>query len=57
MATKSRNSNAFLWSVLALFLAVISLTYCVSFILDLVNISFERTTRTFAQLTRWMGGA
>ncbi|WP_157059271.1 hypothetical protein [Viridibacillus arvi] len=56
MATKSRNNNAFLWSILAISIAVISLTYCLSFILDLVDLSFTRTTRTFAQLTRWMGG-
>ncbi|AXI00864.1 hypothetical protein DV702_14805 [Sporosarcina sp. PTS2304] len=42
MATKSRNSSGLVWSLIAIVVAVSSLLYCASFVLDQFATGWER---------------
>ncbi|MGG0655687.1 hypothetical protein [Rummeliibacillus pycnus] len=53
MVTKLKKHSAFIWSLIALIMALCSLLYCLTFIFHTMDFSFAKT---FAQLTRAIGG-
>ncbi|MFS0576833.1 hypothetical protein AB1K83_14435 [Sporosarcina sp. 179-K 3D1 HS] len=57
MVTKSKNDRAMFWSLVAIFIALLSIGYCSSHIIDLVSDGVERTTRIIAYFTRLVKGS
>ncbi|WP_342513448.1 hypothetical protein MKY34_01245 [Sporosarcina sp. FSL K6-1522] len=57
MATKSKNNCATFWSIAAIVIATLSIGYCFSHIIDLVNNGVERSSRALTYLARLMRGS
>ena len=53
MVTKLKNDWAIVWSIIALVVAVLSISYCFSHVIDMVGSGMERSGRAIAQLT-WL---
>ncbi|WP_342508098.1 hypothetical protein [Sporosarcina sp. FSL K6-2383] len=57
MATKSKSDYTIVWSIIALVIAVVSIGYCFSYIIDLVGNGVERSSRAIAYLARLIKGS
>ncbi|MEK3936147.1 hypothetical protein MKY41_12530 [Sporosarcina sp. FSL W7-1349] len=57
MVTKSKNDWALFWSLVAIFIALLSIGYCFSHIMELVSEGVERASRIIAYFTRLVKGS
>lgn len=57
MVTKLKSNWAVVWSIIAIVIAVLSIGYCFSHIIDLVGNGMERSSRAIAYLARIVKGS
>ncbi len=57
LVTKSKNDYAIVWSVIALVMAVCSIVYCFSPVLEIMGDKVERSNRAIVYLTRLLKGS
>ncbi|WP_438314465.1 hypothetical protein [Sporosarcina sp. FA9] len=50
MVTKSKNDFAFIWSIIGILIATLSIGYCFSHVIDLVNSGMGRSSQLITQL-------
>lgn len=50
MVTKSKNDSAIVWSIIGIVIAVVSIGYCFSHVIDMVNSGMSRSSQLIAQL-------
>lgn len=56
MATKSKNKLAMIWSIVAIVLAIGSISYCFSVVLLMIESGWEKSTQLLSQIVRIIGG-
>jgi hypothetical protein len=57
LVTKLKSNWADVWSIIAIVIAALSISYCFSHIIDLVGNGVERSGRAIAYLTRIVKGS